>query len=236
MTVKHRNADQAEMAKFDAMAAQWWDPDGECRPLHDINPARLQWISERVDLDGSKVLDVGCGGGLLSEGLAQAGASVTGVDLAKRALQVASMHAEAGGLAIDYRLESAEALAEQAPGEFDAVCCLEALEHVPQPRSLVEACAALTRPGGGVFFSTINRHPVAWVSAIVGAEYVLGLLPKGTHRYERLIKPSELAEMCRDAGLVVHQITGLAYNPFSRSVKMGTPPAVNYFVYARKPS
>lgn len=235
MSGEHSNADQAEMAKFDAMAAQWWDPDGECRPLHDINPARLDWISQRVELNQARVLDVGCGGGLLAEGLAQRGAQVTGIDLAKRALQVASMHAEAQGLAIDYRLTSAEALVDQAPAHFDAVCCLEALEHVPNPQSMVQACFDLACPGGSVFFSTINRHPVAWAGAIVGAERVLGLLPKGTHRYERLIQPAELAQMARQAGGVVDEITGLSYNPFSRTVKMGTRPWINYFVHATKP-
>ncbi len=235
MSPEHLNADQAEMAKFDAMAAQWWDPDGECRPLHDINPARLDFIGQRIDLADARILDIGCGGGLLSEGLARAGAQVTGIDLAKRALQVASMHAEASGLNIDYRLTSAETLAASEPAQYDAVCCLEALEHVPEPRSLIKAAFNLTRPGGAVFLSTINRHPLAWAGAIFGAETVLGLLPKGTHRYERLIQPGELAAMARQVGWAVEEITGLAYNPFSRAVTVGTRPWINYFLYARRP-
>lgn len=235
MTSEATNADAAETDKFDQLAAQWWDPEGECRPLHDINGPRVAFIAERVGLDGGRVLDVGCGGGLLSEALAQKGAQVTGIDLAKRALNVAKMHAQASALSIDYLHSSAEDLAASGPDPFDVVCCLEMLEHVPKPASVVHACAELTKPGGAVFFSTINRHPLAWATAIVGAEYVLGLLPKGTHRYERLIRPSELAEACREAGLLVESIVGLHYNPFSRTVRFGGRPRVNYFLHATKP-
>ncbi len=229
------NVDPAETEKFDQLAAHWWDPEGECRPLHDINGPRVQFMAERVALNGACVLDIGCGGGLLTEACAREGAEVVGIDLAKRALAVAKMHAEASGLEIDYRHCSAEALAEDAPEHFDVVCCFELLEHVPSPSDVVEAAAKLARPGGTLFFSTIDRTPLSWASAIVGAEYVLGLLPKGTHRYDRFIRPSELAQICRDQGLHVAGITGMAYNPWSRTVKMGTSPRVNYFVHATKP-
>jgi len=230
------NIDLQEAKKFDQMAAQWWDPEGECRALHDINAPRMQFIAERVALSKATVLDIGCGGGLLSEAMAKAGAEVTGIDVAKRALDVAKMHAQAGGLSIDYQQKPAETLATERPDSFDVVCCLEALEHVPRPADVVEAAAALCRPGGSLFFSTINRTPLAWAGAIVGAEQILGLLPKGTHHYDRLIKPSELAQWCRNAGLEVVAVTGLAYNPFSRTVKIGGPPRINYFVHAAKPN
>ena len=235
MNINSINADVAETDKFNQLAAQWWDPEGECRPLHDINEPRVAHIAERADLAGSQVLDVGCGGGLLAEALAKRGAEVTGIDLAKRALGVAKMHAQASELSIDYHLSSAEDWALAHPQAFDVVCCLEMLEHVPKPSSVINACADLTRPGGSLFFSTINRHPLAWASAIEGAEYILRLLPKGTHRYERLIRPSELAQSCREAGLKVESIVGLHYNPFSRTVRMGGRPLVNYFLHATKP-
>lgn len=235
MTHKPINADVTETDKFDQLAAQWWDPEGECRPLHDINGPRVAFIAERVALEGRRVLDVGCGGGLLAEALARKGGEVTGIDLAKRALNVAKIHAQASALSIDYLHSSAEELAASKPDSFDVVCCLEMLEHVPKPASVVRACAELLKPGGEAFFSTINRHPLAWVTAIVGAEHVLGLLPKGTHRYQRLIRPSELAEACRDAGLLVKSIVGLHYNPFSRTVRFGGRPRVNYFLHATKP-
>lgn len=235
MTHEPINADVTETDKFDQLAAQWWDPEGECRPLHDINGPRVAFIAERVALEGRRVLDVGCGGGLLAEALARKGGEVTGIDLAKRALNVAKIHAQASALSIDYLHSSAEELAASKPDSFDVVCCLEMLEHVPKPASVVRACAELLKPGGEAFFSTINRHPLAWVTAIVGAEHVLGLLPKGTHRYQRLIRPSELAEACRDAGLLVKSIVGLHYNPFSRTVRFGGRPRVNYFLHATKP-
>lgn len=229
------NVDPAETEKFDQLASHWWDPDGECKALHDINGPRVQFMAERVALNEARLLDIGCGGGLLTEACARRGADVVGIDLAKRALSVARMHAEAGGLNIDYRHCSAEGLAEEEASAFDVVCCMELLEHVPTPSAVVEAAAQLTKPGGTLFFSTIHRNPMSWASAIIGAEYLLGLLPKGTHRYERFIKPSELASMCRDQGLHVVEITGLAYNPWSRTVTVGTPPWVNYFVHAQRP-
>ena len=235
MDINSINADVAETDKFNQLAAQWWDPEGECRPLHDINEPRVAYIAERAELAERQVLDVGCGGGLLAEALAKRGAEVTGIDLAKRALGVAKMHAQASELSIDYHLSSAEDWARAHAETYDVVCCLEMLEHVPKPSSVIKACAELTRPGGSLFFSTINRHPLAWASAIVGAEYILRLLPKGTHSYERLIRPSELAQFCREVDLKIESIVGLQYNPFSRTVRMGGRPMVNYFLHATKP-
>lgn len=229
------NVDPRESGKFDALAARWWDPEGDFKTLHDINPPRVEYLAERVKLDGRRVLDVGCGGGVLSEALAALGAQVTGIDAAGRALEVARLHMAETGLDIDYRHVTAEALAEDEPGSFDVVCCLEVLEHVPDPESTVRACAELCREGGTLLFSTINRSPLSWATAIVGAEYVLGLLPRGTHRYDRLIRPAELASACRRAGLEVREITGLGYNPVSRSVHIGTAPTVNYFLHATRP-
>ena len=240
---KAENLDPREAERFDELASRWWDPEGECRPLHDINGPRADYIATRARLDGARALDVGCGGGLLSEALAERGARVTGIDVARRALSVAEMHRHQSGLEIEYRNITAESLAleindgeiEEGPERFDVVCCLEMLEHVPRPWQVVEACAALTRPGGQVFFSTINRSALAWMAAIAGAEYLLRLLPRGTHRYDRLIKPSELAAWCRTAGLTVHDITGMDYNPFSRTVRIGSPPRVNYLLHAERP-
>lgn len=229
------NVDPRESGKFDALAARWWDPEGDFRTLHDINPPRVEFLAERVELDGRRVLDVGCGGGVLSEALAELGASVTGIDAAERALEVARLHGLESGLDIDYRHVTAESLAADEPASFDVVCCLEVLEHVPDPASTVRACAELCRPGGTLLLSTINRSPLAWATAIVGAEYVLGLLPRGTHRYDRLIRPAELAAACRQAGLEVREITGLSYNPVSRSVRIGGAPRVNYFLHATRP-
>ncbi|MFW5926912.1 MAG: bifunctional 2-polyprenyl-6-hydroxyphenol methylase/3-demethylubiquinol 3-O-methyltransferase UbiG [Wenzhouxiangella sp.] len=229
------NVDPREAGHFDALAARWWDPEGEMRALHEINGPRVQFIAERSGLSDREVVDVGCGGGILSEALAGAGARVTGIDAASRALEVARMHAVESGLEIDYRHITAEALAEERPASFDVVCCLELLEHVPDPESTVAACAGLCRPGGDVFFSTINRSPLAWATAIVGAEYVLGLVPRGTHRYDRLIRPDELAGACRRSGLDVLEITGMDYNPLSRTVHFGSRPRVNYFLHARRP-
>ncbi len=233
--VQVANIDPREAEKFDALAARWWDPEGDSRPLHDINGPRVAYIEARAELAGRRVLDVGCGGGLLCEALRERGADVTGIDVADKPLGVARLHAVESGLDIEYRKITAEDLAAEQPEAFDRVCCLEMLEHVPDPAQTVRACAQLCRPGGQVFFSTINRSPLAWSLAIVGAEYVLGLLPRGTHRYDRLIRPEELAAACRRAGLVVREITGLHYNPFSRTVRIGGAPRVNYLVHARKP-
>jgi 2-polyprenyl-6-hydroxyphenyl methylase/3-demethylubiquinone-9 3-methyltransferase len=230
-----QNLDPAEADKFDALASRWWDPEGDFRTLHDINGPRVDFIADRASLRGATVLDVGCGGGLLSEALAQRGASVTGLDAAQRPLAVARLHQSESGLDIDYRQGTAEEFAAERPAAFDLVCCLEMLEHVPDPSSTIRACAELVRPGGQLFFSTINRSPLAWAGAIVAAEYVLGLLPRGTHRYDRLIRPSELATACRRAGLAVVEITGMSYNPFSRTVRIGGPPTINYLLHARRP-
>ena len=232
---KQRNLDPGEAAKFNALAARWWDPDGDFRPLHDINGPRVEYIATRADIKGRDVLDVGCGGGILTESLARIGARVTGIDGADKALAVARLHQAESDLGIDYRLITAEEMAAEQPESFDVVCCLEMLEHVPDPASTVAACAALVRHGGELFFSTINRSPLAWAGAIVGAEYVLGLLPRGTHRYDRLIRPDELAAACRQAGLQVQDICGMTYNPFSRTVRLGGPPRINYLLHASRP-
>lgn len=230
-----QNLDPREAEKFNALAARWWDPQGDFKPLHDLNGPRVAYIEGRAELAQREVLDLGCGGGLLSEALAARGAKVTGIDVADRALAVARLHAAESQLAIEYRKITAEALAGEQPESFDHVCCLEMLEHVPDPASTIAACAALCRPGGQLFFSTINRSPLAWALAIVGAEYVLGLLPRGTHRYDSLIRPDELAACCRRVGLEVCDISGMDYNPFSRTVRIGGAPRVNYLLHARKP-
>ncbi|QOC24228.1 bifunctional 2-polyprenyl-6-hydroxyphenol methylase/3-demethylubiquinol 3-O-methyltransferase UbiG [Wenzhouxiangella sp. AB-CW3] len=227
--------DPREAEHFDALAARWWDSEGEFRTLHDINGPRVDYIAERAELADREVLDVGCGGGILSEALARAGARVTGIDVAGRALAVARMHQSESGLALDYRESTAEALADRLPERFDVVCCLEMLEHVPDPVSVVTACARLARPGGDLFFSTINRSALAWAGAIVAGEYLLRLLPRGTHRYDRLIRPEELARACRQSGLSVCAIDGMDYNPVSRTVRIGSRPRINYFLHARKP-
>ncbi len=228
------NLDPAEARKFNAQAARWWDREGDFKPLHDINGPRVEYIAERANLQDSQVVDVGCGGGILSESLAARGARVIGIDAADKALAVARMHLSTSGLEVDYRQITAEELATEQSECFDIVCCLELLEHVPDPASTVAACAALCRPGGDVFFSTINRSARSWAMAIAGAEYLLGLLPRGTHRYDRLIRPAELASACRESGLEVKDISGISYNPFSRTVRIGGKPAVNYLLHATR--
>ena len=226
------NVDSGEIAKFNALAERWWDPNSEFRPLHDINPLRLNYIDERLGLPGKKVIDIGCGGGLLSEGMARRGAIVTGIDLGEAPLAVARLHAEKSGVEVEYLQVLAEEIAEQRAGEYDAVTCLEMLEHVPDPSSVIRACAKLVKPGGQVFFSTINRNPKAFLFAIVGAEYVLRLLPRGTHEYAKLIRPSELAGWSRDAGLDVRDTTGMTYNPVTQVYKLNRDVSVNYLMHA----
>lgn len=229
------NADPQELAKFGELAHRWWDPESEFRPLHQINPLRLQWIESLVPITGRQVLDVGCGGGILSESMALRGAEVLGIDLATKALKVAQLHAlEAGVNNIDYREVAAEALAAEKPSAFDVVTCMEMLEHVPAPESVVRACADMVKPGGWVFFSTLNRNLKAFLLAIVGAEYVLKMLPRGTHEYEKFIRPSELARWCRDAGLSLQQARGLEYNPLTRRYALTGDTSVNYLFALRK--
>ena len=228
------NVDPLELEKFSQLAHRWWDPGSEFKPLHDINPLRLDHIDRIAELKGKRVLDVGCGGGILSEAMAARGASVTGIDLGEKPLKVAQLHLLESGLQVDYRLVAAESLAQEMPGAFDIVTCMELLEHVPDPAETVRACAELTRPGGHVFVSTINRNLKSYVLAIVGAEYVLKLLPRGTHDYEKFIKPSELAAACRSAGLDVKGITGMTYNPFTKSYALGGDTDVNYILHAAR--
>jgi 2-polyprenyl-6-hydroxyphenyl methylase/3-demethylubiquinone-9 3-methyltransferase len=220
------NVDQAELEKFSSLAHRWWDPAGEFRPLHEINPLRLEWIARHASLEGARVLDVGCGGGILTEAMARRGAQVTGIDLSDKALRVAELHLHESGLAVRYE----KAAVEDLSGEFDLVTCMELLEHVPDPASMVAACARLVRPGGRVFFSTINRNPKAYLFAVVGAEYVLGLLPKGTHDYQRFIKPSELSRWTRAAGLRTEELVGMTYNPITRRYRLGADCDVNYLM------
>lgn len=229
------NFDPAELAKFSDLAHRWWDVKSEFRPLHQINPLRLEWIAGLVPLQGKRVLDVGCGGGILADSMARQGAEVVGIDLATKALKVAQLHAlEAGTQGVSYREISAEALAVEQPGSFDVVTCMEMLEHVPDPSSIVKACAGLVKPGGYVFFSTINRNMKAFLFAIVGAEYVLSLLPRGTHEYGKLIKPSELASYCRAAELELHQVRGMQYNPLTRRYWLSGDTSVNYMQATRR--
>ena len=229
------NADPQELAKFSELAHRWWDPESEFRPLHQINPLRLEWIESQAHLQGKQVLDVGCGGGILADAMARRGATVLGIDLAAKPLKVAQLHAlEAGTPSVDYREVAAEDLARELPGHFDAVTCMEMLEHVPDPASIVRACAALAKPGGWVFFSTLNRNPKSFLFAIIGAEHVLKLLPKGTHEYARFIKPSELARWVRDAGLELQGTRGMEYNPLTRRYWMSGDTSVNYLLACRK--
>ena len=224
------NADPAELEKFSKLAHRWWDPAGEFRPLHEINPLRLDWIARHASLEGAAVLDVGCGGGILAEAMAQRGAKVTGIDLSEKALKVAQLHLLESRLEVRYEDVSAETYAATHAGEFDVITCMELLEHVPEPAAMVAACARLVRPGGQVFFSTINRNPKSYLFAVVGAEYVLRLLPKGTHDYLRFIKPSELSRWCREAGLRIDELIGMSYNPITKRYRLGRDCDVNYLL------
>lgn len=235
MNRANTNADQRELAKFEALASRWWDPQSEFRPLHAINPLRLDYIEGRAALKGKQVLDIGCGGGLLAEAMAGRGAQVTGIDLAEAALKVAQLHLRESGLRVNYRAVSAEALARESPAAFDVVTCMEMLEHVPDPASIVRACAALIRPGGQVFFSTLNRNLKSFLFAIVGAEYLLRLIPPGTHEYGKFIRPSELDAWARNAGLEVRHATGLYYQPLMRRYWLGGRLDVNYFMQYTRP-
>jgi 2-polyprenyl-6-hydroxyphenyl methylase/3-demethylubiquinone-9 3-methyltransferase len=227
------NVDPHELEKFSQLAHRWWDPNSEFRPLHEINPLRVKWIEARASLAGKRVLDVGCGGGILSESMAALGAQVTGIDLSDKALKVAQLHLLESGRQVSYRKVPVETLAAEEPGAYDVVTCMEVLEHVPDPASQVEACARLLKPGGHAFFATINRNPKSFLFAIVGAEYVLRLLPRGTHEYAKLIKPSELASMCRHAGLTLRELTGMTYNPLTKVYALGRDTDVNYILHAQ---
>jgi len=233
---KNQNVDLKELEKFSELASRWWDPNSEFKPLHQINPLRLNWIDERSRLDGKRVLDVGCGGGILAESMAERGARVVGIDLADAALSVARLHALDTGIELEYLSIAAEDYAEEQPESFDVVTCLEVLEHVPNPASTVAACARLVKPGGTLYFSTINRNPKSWLFAIVGAEYVLKLLPKGTHEFNKFIRPAELEAHCRSAQVSVTDITGLTYNPLSKVYKLENDIAVNFMMQAHKPA
>ncbi len=229
------NVDHAEVRKFEQLASRWWDPNSEFKPLHDLNPLRLQYIDERASLDGKSVLDVGCGGGILSESMAALGARVTGIDAGQAPLEVAKLHLLESGHEVDYQHIMVEDLAEQQPESFDVVTCMEMLEHVPDPGSVISSCARLLKPGGMAFFSTINRNPKAWMLAVVGAEYLLQMLPRGTHEYAKFIKPSELDQWIREAGLAMTHMTGMTYNPLTRIYKLNERDVdVNYLVTARK--
>jgi len=227
------NVDPFELEKFSQLAHRWWDPDSEFKPLHEINPLRLDYIDGIARLSGKRVLDVGCGGGILAEAMAARGATVTGIDMAEKPLKVAQLHLLESGRAVDYRYTSAEELATQMPGEFDVVTCMEMLEHVPSPAVTVDACARLVKPGGHVFFSTINRNPKSYLFAVIGAEYVLKLLPRGTHDYAKFIKPSELSSMCRRASLTVSDVIGMVYNPFTKQYSLARDTSVNFILHAQ---
>ena len=228
------NVDQSEIDKFSALAHRWWDPTSEFKPLHAINPLRLSWIESITSLAGKKVLDVGCGGGILAESLSKAGGIVTGIDLSNKALKVAELHQLESNTLVQYRSISAEDLAKQEPENYDVVTCMEMLEHVPDPSSVVQACATLCKPGGSIFFSTLNRNPKSYLFAIIGAEYILKLLPKGTHEYDKFIKPSELAGFTRQAGLELLEIKGMTYNPLTQIYRLGSDTDVNYMIATRK--
>ena len=232
----YKNADPAELAKFSELAHRWWDTESEFKPLHQINPLRLDWINSICPVQGLQTLDVGCGGGILTDALARKGAQAMGIDLSTKALRVAQLHAlEAGTANVSYREISAEALAAEAPAQFDMVSCMEMLEHVPEPASIVRACAAMVKPGGWVFFSTLNRNAKSFLFAIVGAEYVLGLLPRGTHEYAKLLRPSELAHYCRQAGLDLRSTRGMSYNPLTQRYWLSADTSVNYLFATQRP-
>lgn len=233
----HVNADAAELAKFSDLAHRWWDTESEFRPLHQINPLRLEWINGICPVQGLRTLDIGCGGGILTDSLARKGATALGIDLSTKALKVAQLHAmEAQTANVAYREVSAEALAAEAPGQFDLVTCMEMLEHVPDPASIVRACSTLVKPGGWVFFSTLNRNAKSFLLAIVGAEYVLNMLPRGTHEYAKMIKPSELGSYCRDAGLDLKQTKGMSYNPLTKRYWLNSDASVNYLFATQRPA
>ncbi len=236
MPTTHANVSPEEIARFDKLADRWWDPDGESRPLHDLNPVRAAYVADRVTLKGAKVADIGCGGGLLSEALATAGAQVTGIDLGEKVIEVARLHLYESNLTIDYRVQSSTELATAEPAGFDAVCCMEMIEHVPDPEALVHDLAAMLRPGGMLFMSTLNRTPAAFGAAILGAEYLMRMLPRGTHHYAQFLKPSELARLLRHAGLELEDVSGLGYNPLTRKAWLSRITAVNYLLCARKPA
>ncbi len=229
------NVDAAEVAKFNALASRWWDPDGDFRPLHEINPLRLDWIRQHAELSGKVIVDIGCGGGILAESMSLAGANVTGIDMADGPLTVARLHQAESGTKVNYEQSTAEALAASKPAEFDLVTCLEMLEHVPDPAAVIRSCAELVKPGGKVFFSTINRNPKSFALAIVGAEYVLKLLPAGTHEYQKFIRPSELEEWARSAGLALRASIGMHYNPLTKDYSLGRNLDVNYLMYFQRP-
>jgi len=235
MNEASRNVDQAEISKFEELASRWWDPNSEFKPLHDINPLRIDYINRHTPLAGKKVIDVGCGGGLLSEGMARLGADVTGIDMGEAPLTVARLHQHESGVDVEYQRTTAEQMAAEHPQAFDVCTCLEMLEHVPDPASVIEACAALVKPGGELFFSTINRNPKSYLFAIVGAEYILGMLPKGTHEYRKFIRPSELERWARAAGLQLRELRGMTYNPLTGEYKLGNDVDVNYLAWFRKP-
>ncbi|RFB74155.1 MULTISPECIES: bifunctional 2-polyprenyl-6-hydroxyphenol methylase/3-demethylubiquinol 3-O-methyltransferase UbiG [unclassified Herbaspirillum] len=229
------NADPQELQKFSDLAHRWWDPTSEFRPLHEINPLRLEWINARAALSGKSVVDVGCGGGILAESMARKGAKVTGIDLSEKALKVADLHGMESGVQVRYEKIAAEDLAAREPGQFDVVTCMEMLEHVPDPASIVRACTAMVKPGGHVFFSTLNRNPKAYLFAIIGAEYLLRMLPRGTHDYAKFITPAELARFIREAGLELDGFKGLSYNPLTKLYSINQDTSVNYMVACRKP-
>jgi 2-polyprenyl-6-hydroxyphenyl methylase/3-demethylubiquinone-9 3-methyltransferase len=230
------NADSQELDKFSQLAHRWWDPNSEFKPLHDINPLRLEYIDQLAQLAGKQVLDVGCGGGILSESMAARGAAVTGIDLGEKALKIARLHLLESGQQVDYRLIAVEELAQQSLQHYDVVTCMEMLEHVPDPASIVKACSQLVKPGGKVFFSTLNRNPKSYLFAVIGAEYILNMLPRGTHDYAKFIKPSELARHCRTAELEVTEVTGMSYNPFSKLYTLGDDTSINYLMACQKPT